>query len=575
MMNKRLNEEVKVKGRTFAFLIFFATSGGLLAIGQAYFIATIVDQVFLKEKGLEDVWILFIFLLVIFASRSLLSYFTTWYGVKVASYVKTMLRKKLLDKLTKSEASQLYKQKTGQRVSVLTDSIDQLDSYYTSFLPQLIQAGVIPVMILVVVSTQNIYSGLIMLVTAPLIPVFMIIIGGMTEKKSRQQLDSMNKFSGHFLDVIQGLPMLKIFGQSMRQRSEIEKMSNHFRDTTMTVLKVAFLSALMLEILATISTAMIAVEVGLRLVYGHLTFHTAFFVLLLAPELYMPLKNLGSGFHSGKNSIAAAEMIWEVLDKEEKSPIWGSKVLTNSTKIEIEVANISFQYHENKPILKNINLKIEPKKRLAFVGKSGSGKTTLLKLLLGDLTPESGNIYVNGTSLTELQEDEWLKNVAYVSQEPYLFAGTIKENIKLGKDMASDAEVLQAAEESGILRFSKELPEGLDSFVGEAGLGLSGGEKQRVAVARAFLKNASIVLLDEPTAGLDLETEHFIKSAIEKLSEQATVIIVAHRLQTIVESDQIILFAEGKIEASGTHDELVKTSSLYKKIVSVYGGEAK
>lgn len=575
MMNKRLNEEVKVKGRTFAFLLFFATSGGLLAIGQAYFIATIVDQVFLKEKGLTDIWLLFIFLLFIFASRSLLAYFTTRYGVKLASYVKTNLRKKLLEKLTKSEASQLYKQKTGQRVSVLTDSIDQLDSYYTSFLPQLIQAGVIPVMILVVVSTQNIYSGLIMLVTAPLIPVFMIIIGGMTEKKSRQQLDSMNKFSGHFLDVIQGLPMLKIFGQSMRQRSEIEKMSNQFRDTTMTVLKIAFLSALMLEILATISTAMIAVEVGLRLVYGHITFYTAFFVLLLAPELYMPLKNLGSGFHSGKNSIAAAEMIWEVLDKEEKSPIWGSKVLTNSTKLEIEVANISFQYHENKPILKNINLKIEPRKRLAFVGKSGSGKTTLLKLLLGDLTPESGNIYVNGTSLTELQEEEWLKNVAYVSQEPYLFAGTIKENIKLGKDMASDAEVLQAAEESGVLRFSKELPDGLDSFVGESGQGLSGGEKQRVAVARAFLKNASIVLLDEPTAGLDLETEHFIKSAIEKLSEQATVITVAHRLQTIVESDQIILLAEGKIEASGTHDELVKTSSLYKKIVSVYGGEAK
>ncbi|WNF37531.1 thiol reductant ABC exporter subunit CydD [Bacillaceae bacterium IKA-2] len=575
MMNKRLNGEVKVKGRTFTFLLFFATLGGLMAIGQAYFIATIVDQVFLKEKGLEEVWVLFIFLLFIFASRSLLSYFTTRYGVKVASYVKNKLRKKLLNKLTKSEASQLYKQKTGQRISVLTDSVDQLDSYYTSFLPQLIQAGVIPIMILVVVSTQNIYSGLIMLVTAPLIPVFMIIIGGMTEKKSRQQLDSMNKFSGHFLDVIQGLPTLKIFGQSKRQRSEIEKMSNHFRDTTMIVLKVAFLSALMLEILATISTAMIAVEVGLRLVYGHLTFHTAFFVLLLAPELYMPLKNLGSGFHSGKNSIAAAEMIWEVLDKEEKSPIWGSKVLTNSIQLEIEVANISFQYDENKPILKNINLKIEPRKRLAFVGKSGSGKTTLLKLLLGDLTPESGNIYVNGTSLTELQEDEWLKNVAYVSQEPYLFAGTIKENIKLGRDMASDAEVLQAAEESGVLRFSKELPEGLESFVGEAGLGLSGGEKQRVAVARAFLKNASIVLLDEPTAGLDLETEHFIKSAIEKLSERATVITVAHRLQTIVESDQIILLSEGKIEASGTHDELVKTSSLYKKIVSLYGGEAK
>lgn len=574
MMNKRLNEEAKLKGKIFAFLVPFAIIGGILAISQAYFIATIVNDVFMNDKGLTDVRQLLLLLLLVFLGRGLLSYANTRYGVKLASFVKESLRMKLMTRLSKSEAGHLYKEKTGKRVSVLTDAIDQLDAYYTSFLPQLIQAGIIPVMILIVVFTENIYSGLIMLVTAPLIPVFMIIIGSMTEKKSREQMDSMLKFSGSFLDVLQGLPILKVFGQSKRQRKQIVEMSNHFRDTTMEVLKVAFLSALMLEVLATIATAMIAVEVGLRLVYGQLTFHTAFFVLLLAPELYMPLKNLGSSFHSGKNSIAAAETIWEVLDKEEKTTLWGGTLLTGVTKPALKLENVSFQYNENKPVLKNINLNISSGQRVAFVGKSGSGKTTLLKILLGMLPPNSGRVFANGIPLNELQEDHWLQHIAYVSQEPYLFSGTIIENIKMGRGEASFDEVVEAAELAGVDHFVKDFPLGYDTYVGEAGLGLSGGEKQRVAVARAFLKKAPLVLLDEPTAGLDLETEHYLKKAIERLCEHATVITVAHRLQTIIESDQIVLFSEGEIVATGTHDKLLAKSKLYENFVSLYRGES-
>jgi ATP-binding cassette, subfamily C, bacterial CydD len=573
MMNKRLNEEAKIKGRIFAFLLSFATFSGVLAILQAFFIATIVDRVFLKGKGLEEIWILFVLLLLVFLSRGLLSYIITKFGVNIASFVKMNLRKRLIEKITRSEAGHLYKEKTGKRVSVLTDAVDQLDAYYTSFLPQMMQAGIIPLMILVVVFSQNVYSGLIMLVTAPLIPVFMIIIGGMTEKKSKEQLDSMVKFSGHFLDVLQGLPVLKMFNQSKRQRAEIEKMSNHFRDTTMDVLKIAFLSALMLEVLATIATAMIAVEVGLRLVYGHLTFHTAFFVLLLAPELYMTLKNLGSSFHSGKNSIAAAETIWEVLDDEETEMSWGNKKLEGATLPELKLENVSFRYSENQPVLKKINLSIGSGENVAFVGKSGSGKTTLLKILLGALPPTEGQVLVNGTLLPEITEDHWLQNVAYVSQEPYLFSGTIKDNIKLGNQQASDLEVLEAAKLAGVDRFVSELPDGYDSIIAEGGQGLSGGEKQRVAVARAFLKSASVVFLDEPTAGLDLETEHYLKRAMDKLCERATVITVAHRLQTVMKADKIVLFSEGEVVATGTHAELLQNSKLYEKIVSVYRGE--
>ncbi|OIJ20094.1 thiol reductant ABC exporter subunit CydD [Anaerobacillus alkalidiazotrophicus] len=574
-MNKRLNEEAKVKGKIFAFLLVFAIIGGALAISQALLIATIVDQVFLKEKGLSDVRLLLFILLLVFLSRSLLSYISTGFGVKVATFVKTNIRKKLMNKLARSEASHLYKEKTGKRVSVLTDAVDQLDAYYTSFLPQVIQAGVIPLMILVAVFTKNIYSGLIMLITAPLIPFFMIIIGSMTEKKSREQMDSMLKFSGHFLDVLQGLPILKVFGQSQKQRNEIVTMSNQFRDTTMEVLKIAFISSLMLEVLATIATAMIAVEVGMRLLFGYITFHTAFFVLLLAPELYMPLKNLGSSFHSGKNSIAAAQTIWEVLDEEQNSPVWGEKRLENTNRLSVNVENVSFQYTEEIATLKNINVSIEAGQRVAFVGRSGSGKTTLLKIILGMLPPSEGNVSVNGMPLTEVDEEEWLCHIAYVSQEPYLFSGTILENIRMGNEKADEDQVFMAAKEAGVDRFVNELPNGYDTHLGEAGLGLSGGEKQRVALARAFLKDAKMVLLDEPTAGLDLETEYYLKNAIDKLCKKATVITVAHRLQTIIAADKIVLFSNGEVVAMGTHEQLHTENELYNKLVSVYRGEDK
>lgn len=578
MIDKRLNQEARIRTRIFAFLVCFAIAGGVLAISQGYFIATIVDQVFLQGQGMQAVWGMLWLLLAVFIGRGLISYGSTSLGVHLAAIVKGNLRARLVDKLSGTEPSQLFRHKTGQVVSVITDAIDQIDGYYSRYLPQLLQAAIIPPMILLVVLTHNIYSGIIMLITAPLIPVFMIIIGNMAEKKSRQQMDSLMKFSGHFLDMLQGLATLKIFGQSKRQREKIVEMSNHFRDTTMDVLKVAFLSALMLEILATISTAMIAVEVGLRLVYDHLTFKTAFFVLLLAPELYLPLKNLGSSFHTGKNSMAAAETIWETLDELQVKPEWGTKEYSVSSGDQsapptVVVDNVSFSYTPTKQALNDITLTIPSGQKIAIVGQSGSGKTTLLKIVLGLLPPTSGRIVVDGTPLTELQEDAWFSQVSYVSQEPYLFSGTIADNIRMGRDDASRAEIEQAGQMAGVDRFIDELSQGYDTLVGEGGRGLSGGEKQRVALARAFLKRAPIVILDEPTAGLDLETESVLKQAIDILCEGATVITVAHRLQTVIDADQIILLTDGSIQAMGTHEQLLQQSEYYREIVSVYRGD--
>jgi len=567
-----------IQGGIFVFLVFLAVVSGVFAIGQGYLIATIVDQVFIQGEGLQLLWALFWLLLAVFIGRGIISFLTTKIGVRLASIVKVSLRRRLIYKLAEASPNRLFRYKTGQIISVLTDGIDNIDAYYSKYLPQLLQAAIIPPMILLAVFMHNVYSGLIMLITAPLIPVFMNLIGNMADNKARQQFDSLMTFSGHFLDILQGLTTLKIFGNSKRQRQNIVKMSDNFRDTTMEVLKVAFLSALMLEILATISTAMIAVEVGLRLVYSQLTFKTAFFVLLLAPELYLPLKNLGSSFHSGKNSIAAAKQVWQILDEPVSEIKWGDKSFTEfvDEKIyypKIYVENVSFSYYDNRPILRDINFEIQSRQRVAIVGKSGSGKTTLLKILLGILPASDGRIMVNGIPLSEYNQDAWISHVAYVSQEPYLFAGTIADNIAIGRSEASFEEIGQAAKLAGVNLFIEELADGYNTIVGEGGRGLSGGEKQRVALARAFLKQASIVVLDEPTAGLDLETEHVLKAALHTLSENATVITVAHRLQTVIDADVIVLLSDGQVIATGAHEELLDKSDLYRELVSVYRGD--
>jgi len=573
MFDKRLNQEAMNHKLILALLVCFAIASGILAIGQGYYLTVIIDRVFLQRQGLQTLWEMLWLLFAFFIGRGLIIYFTNKVAVNLANHMKRKLRKQLFHQLAHSVPSQLFRYQTGKLVSVITDAIDQLDSYFSSYLPKFIQAAIIPPMILVVAFMHSIYSGIIILITAPLIPVFMILIGNLADRKAEKQMESLLRFSGHFLDVLQGLATLKVFGQSNNQRKQIETMSLHFRDTTMEVLKIAFVSALMLEILATISTAMIAVEVGLRLVYANISFTSALFILLLAPELYLPLKNLGSGFHSGRNSIAAADKVWEMFDEKDKGVKWGTQEFLNQEPPRIQMKNLSFHYLENRPVLTDINLDIQSGEKIAIIGKSGSGKTTLLKLLLGLLAPTKGSILINGQPLESFKEESWIAHVAFLSQEPYLFSGTIAENIRISKENASKQQVEAAAELAGVNRFAKELANGYETIVGEGGRGLSGGEKQRVALARAFLKQAPVVILDEPTSGLDLETEHLMIQAMEKLSENATVFTVAHRLQTVLQSDKIVLLSEGKVIAFGTHQELLQHSKEYQAFISAYRGE--
>ncbi|MBM4428068.1 MAG: thiol reductant ABC exporter subunit CydC [Chloroflexi bacterium] len=393
----------------------------------------------------------------------------------------------------------------------------------------------------------------------------MIIIGKGAETVTKRQYETLRLLSAHFLDSLQGLTTLKLFGQSKGQAKNVAKVAEQFRDRTLSVLRITFLSAFALEMLATISTALVAVEIGFRLLYRNMEFQPALFLLVLAPEFYMPLRALGARFHAGMNGTTAAKRIYEILD----TPIPDIRYSENDNRISninsstIELSNISFTYpNETSPALQNINLHIKQGQHIALVGKTGAGKSTLVQLLLGFIQPTEGTLR---PSTFDLQP-----NIAWVPQRPHLFHASIAENIRLGKADATHEEVIHAAKAARLHDFIESLPEKYETIVGESGARLSSGQAQRLALARAFLKDAPILILDEPTSALDPETEALLEESTRELMQGRTTITIAHRLNTIFQADRIIVLDEGKIIEQGTHRELVTKNGMYASMVRTY-----
>lgn len=570
-----LKDMAKQQKSKLVFLAIFAVLVGASIIGQSYLLVTIIDYIFIKDRPFSDIIPLLIGLLFVLLVRTFFSYLSGRTGIKMASRVKRTLRKRLLQRYSASPIQTSIHGQSGQKISVMMDAVDEVDSYYSSYIPQLFQASIIPLMILVVIFTEHLATGIIILITAPFIPIFMMVIGFKTKDKSEEQLDKMARFSGKFLDTLQGLTTIKLYRQSKKQKEEIQKSSLGFREATMDVLKIAFQNSLALEFITMLSIGLIALEIALRMiVFQDLSFYTGFLMLVLAPEFFTKLKDLGSAFHTGRGSMGAAKK----LEKELTAPIqaieWGETRFNSDAPPTIEIHSGKFQYEgENGFSLEEINLSIRPYEQVAVVGKTGSGKTTLLHIIAGLLPLSEGEITLNDQPRKIYQEKDWYQRISYISQNPYLFSGTIAENIAIGgNEKATRDEIIEAGHKAGITELLQSLPNGYDTTVGEGGRGLSGGEKQRVAIARAFLKRPSVILFDEPTTGLDLATERILQSSIEELSKKSTVITVAHRLYTIKNADRILLMDNGKIIAAGTHEELLTTNPTYKKMVSVQQG---
>jgi ATP-binding cassette subfamily C protein CydD len=376
--------------------------------------------------------------------------------------------------------------------------------------------------------------------------------------------------SAYFLDIFQGIVTLKIFNKSKEQVNEIKRISEEFRKRTMKVLRTAFLSALTLEILASISIAIIAVEIGLRLLYGKFDFQSAMFILILAPEFYLPLRRLGSQFHSGQESIAAAQKLYEVLDRRLFIPEKKHAVISSIGPGTIEFQNVSFKYDLNgENAVNNLNIKLEQGKFTALAGHSGSGKSTIVNLILKFIHPSEGRIYSGTNEFSTVPAAEWRKMISLIPQKPYMFHASVRDNIDVGRNYEPE-QIDNAAKAAYIHDFISDLPQGYDTIIGEQGARLSGGQMQRIAIARAFLKDSPVLILDEPASNLDPHAEELIFEALGNLIKNKTVLAIAHKLKTIKSADRIYVLDRGEAVESGTHNELIRQKETYYNLVSAY-----
>jgi thiol reductant ABC exporter CydD subunit len=450
------------------------------------------------------------------------------------------LRRALVERIARLGPKGLDQERSGRLAVLATSGIDALDDYFARYLPQVFLAVIVPVAVILVVIDIDWISALIIAMTVPLIPVFMALVGASTKQRMERQAMLLQRLAGHFLDVVAGLPTLKVFGRARAQASTIREITNRYRQATMGTLRVAFLSSLILELLATISVALVAVAVGLRLLGGHLSLSTALFVLILAPEAYLPLRLLGANFHASAEGIKAAEDVFDVLEMPLESR--GSRTdIPDPSQTGIEIAGIAVNYPGRQiPALQDLSATVGPGEVLALAGPSGCGKSTLLGVILGFTEVTEGSIQVGGVDLADMDPDAWRARVAWVPQRTHLFSRTIAENVKLGRPGATDSQVAAAIAAAGLDEVVERLPDGLGTMLGEAGAGLSTGERQRVALARAFLRDAPLLLLDEPTANLDGETEESVLAAVRRLMTGRTVVMAAHRPSLLAIADRVI-----------------------------------
>lgn len=575
MIDRRLMAEMKKCRQRFFMLIGLSAGSGVLVILQADYLTKIIDGVFLGGLDLAAVWPWLLALLGIMLFRAVLIWLNEISAHRLAATIKSSVRERLARQLLTLGPTQVHGEQSGEMVNLLVEGVENIEPYFARFLPQLVVAAVVPLLVLGVVTPLDTTTALILLVTAPLIPLFMVLIGRAADELNKRQWATLSKLSAHFLDVLQGLTTLKIFGRSTEQARVIARLSNDFRDITLSVLKVAFLSALVLELAATISTALVAVTVGLRLLYVKLTFSQAFFLLLLAPEFYLPMRQLGGSFHAGMAGTAAADRIYQLLNRPVRSSRRGTVELADPAKLAVEFKGVSFAYQNGeRPALSGFDLTLAPGEHVALVGPSGAGKSTVANLLLGFIEPQAGAIMVNGADITRLELSAWLKHLAYVPQSAHLFYGTVADNIRLSRAEASQAEVEAAAAAAGAHAFITGLPQGYNTIVGEGGQGLSGGEKRRLAIARAFLKDAPFLILDEATAGLDARHEQEIQLALDRLISGRTVLMIAHRLSTVYKADKIVVVSGGQAAEQGRHKELLDRQGLYYQLVTAFRGKS-
>jgi ATP-binding cassette subfamily C protein CydCD len=523
------------------FVVLAVALGGataLLVVAQAFLIATVVAGSFVDHRSAASLRTPLVALLAVVAGRAVLAWAAEGAAHRASASAKSELRRAAATRIAALGPQGLEGRDAGQLSVLLTTGVDALDGYFSRYLPQLFLAVIVPVTIIGVVAGADWVSAALIAVSLPLIPLFMALVGAATRDRTAARLRSLQKLAGHFLDIVAGLPTLKVFGRAKAQARSIAAVTDRYRSATMATLRLTFLSSLILELLATVSVALVAVAVGLRLLGGHMTFADALFVLVLAPEAYLPLRALGANYHASADGMKAAEEIFELLETPAAGPAGGS---TRATGTAIRILGLGVTYPGRRlPALHDADLVVEAGETVALTGPSGCGKSTLLSVVLGLRLPDAGTVSVGGVDLADVDLADWRRSVGWVPQRPHLFARSVAENVRLGRPDASDAEVAAALEAAGLTEVVRRLPRGVDTPLGEGGAGLSAGERQRLALARAFVRDAPLLLLDEPTASLDTETEADVLEAVRRLVSGRTALIVAHRPALFALADRVV-----------------------------------
>ena len=546
-LDRRLLQRARPVRRLLALDVALGLAAAVLVLLQATLLARIVAQAF-AGASFRDVSRDLVLLGLAFAGRGALAWGFEVAGRRAASSVLSELRLALVRRRLRDQPLALDGVEAGEVAASAVQGVEGLEAYFARYLPQIVLASVVPLAVIAWVATLDLASAGVMLLTLPLVPVFMWLIGRYTEERTRERWQALRLLSGHFLDVVRGLPTLQAFNRSRAQARVLAEVGERYRRTTMGTLRVGFLSGSVLELAATLGVALVAVTVGVRLAGGSLGLQAGLTVLVLAPELYLPLRQLAAQFHTSADGLAVAERMLALLEAPPAVAAGGRLVPPNPREAPVRFEAVSFAY-SSRPglVLDEFDLQLQPGETVALVGPSGAGKTTVASLLLRFAEPSSGRVTVGGIDLADCRAELWRRLIAWVPQRPTLFRGTVVENIRLGDEGASDRAVRDAAMLAGADRFIQSLPSGYETLVGDGGRALSAGERRRIALARAFVRNAPLVILDEPTADLDRRSADVVAEAVERLRAGRTVLLIAHRPELVEHADRVVSLGDGTV----------------------------
>jgi ATP-binding cassette subfamily C protein CydD len=559
--------------------LVIAIAAGFLAtvyvVAQAVVLSDVVARVFQQQQTLADVMPLVGLLLVLALLRALTMGCGDVLAQRSASRLKGSLREQLTQHVLTLGPAFTHRESSGELVTATVEGVEVLDEYITTYQPARILAGLVPIFVLLVIGVLDPPTTLVLIFTGPILLLLLAFIGSRAKEITERRFLELSWMSAFFLDMLQGLSTLKLFGRSREQIENIRDISQHYGATTMEVLRTAFQTSLVLEWGGTVATALVAVEVSLRLMSGLLPFDRALAVLIITPEFFLPLRQLAIKYHAGTAGKAAADRIFTILDTPINQPRAQATRSAVPTRLDICFDRVDFAYAEGKrPALQDFSLRLPQGETLALVGATGAGKTTVAQLLLRFIEPDRGSITVESVPLSAIDPAAWRARVAWVPQQPHLFHGTIGDNIRLARAGASEADLIAAARAAQLHDFIAQLPQGYDTPIGERGMRLSGGQQQRLAIARAFLKDAPLLILDEATAHLDAASEAAIGDALNRLRQGRTVLIIAHRLKLVYAADQVAVLDRGRVIEVGDPRALLDQAGPYQQLVGSYEGGA-